>query len=108
MVSKRDSKTYAFFTAFLSIIGFIIAILVWRRNKYVMFYAKQSLIVFIVAIAAGIVVIIISWIPIIGWLIALVLRIGVFAAWILSWIYATSGRKKEVPVIGSWARKIDL
>ena len=40
-----DFKTQAFVATFLSIIGFVIAIVSWRKDNYVMFYAKQSLIV---------------------------------------------------------------
>jgi len=86
MVKKRskkdgDKKLYAFITTFFSIIGFVIAILAWRDDKYVMFYAKQSLVVFIVAVIAGIVQGVLMWIPIIGWLIYVALSVIVFVLW---------------------------
>lgn len=95
-----DSKLFAFLATFLSILGFIIALLVKKDDEYVMFYAKQSLVVFIAWIIAAIV----SFIPIIGWLISLF----VLVLWIFSWIYALSGEMKETPVIGHYARKINL
>ena len=99
-----DSKLFAFLATFLSIVGFIIAMLVKKDNKYVMHYAKQSLVVFIVYLVAFVVVVI----PFIGWLAAPILYVVAFLLWIFSWIYALSGEMKEVPLIGKYARKIKL
>jgi len=105
-MSKKTTR--AFITTFFSILGFIIALLAWRKDKYTMFYAKQSLVVFIVAVVASAVATLVGWIPVIGWLIALGVRILVILAWIYSWAYALSGKQKDVPVLGEYARKIDL
>ena len=94
-----DSRVFAFLTTFLSIIGFIIALLVKKDNKYVMFYAKQSLVIFIAAVIAGIIGWILIWIPILGWIIKLALNIIIFVLWLISWINALSGEEKEVPII---------
>ena len=95
MVIKKDSKTNAFITAFFSIVGFIIAILAWKKDKYVMHYAKQSLVIFIFAVIASAVIAILSWIPILGWVIALGLRVLVFVAWIYK-LDICFVRRKEV------------
>jgi uncharacterized membrane protein len=108
MVKKEDSKLYAFVATFLSVVGFLIAILTWRKNKYVIFYAKQSLIIFIIAVGASIISGVLGWIPVIGWIISTGLNIIVFIIWLLSWINALSGKKKDMPVIGMYAKKIDL
>ena len=102
---QGDSKTFAFLAAFLSIIGFAIAILAKRDDKYVMYYAKQSLVIFIVAAIAGIIKWVLFIIPIIGRVIYAVLAIIVFVLWLLSWIYALSGEMKEVPIAGKYAKK---
>ena len=44
---SNESITYAFLATFLSIVGFIIAIVTKRNDRYVMHYAKQSLVLFI-------------------------------------------------------------
>ena len=44
---EDDGKLFAFLAVLLSILGFIIALLAKKDNKYVMFYAKQSLVLFI-------------------------------------------------------------
>ena len=107
--NKKDDKIlFAFLAAFLSIIGFIIALIAKRDNKYVMFYAKQSLVVFIFAVIIQIFNEIIAFIPIIGIVINVFLSIFVVILWLFSWIYALSNEEKEVPVIGKYARKIRL
>ena len=89
------TTTRAFITTFFSIIGFIIYILAWRKDKYTKFYAKQSLVVFIFAIIGSAVATTVGWIPVIGGLIAAGVNILVILAWIYSWSYALSGSKKK-------------
>jgi len=106
--SKDDSRGLAFLATFLSIIGFIIVLLVKRKDKYVMFYAKQSLVVFIAAIIAGAIGWLVFWIPILGWIIRGGLNIIILILWIISWVYALSGKEKETPLIGKFAKNISL
>ena len=105
---KDESKLFAWIATFLSIIGFIIVLLAKRKDKYVMFYAKQSLIVFILSVIAGIISPGIVHIPVTGEAIKAALGIIVFLAWLISWIYALSGEKKELPYIGHYGNKIKL
>ncbi len=105
-MTSKTSK--AFITTFFSIIGFIVYLLAWRKDKYTKYYAKQSLGVFIFAVGASIVSAIISWIPILGSVISVGLNVLVTIAWIFSWAYALSGKQKDVPVIGEYSKKIDL
>ena len=106
--SKENDKLLAFVATFLSIVGFIIALIAWHDNKYIMFYARQSLVIFIVGVVAGFFQSIFSFIPVIGNIIVAALWLIVFLLWLFSWIYALSGKEKDVPVVGDWARKIDL
>jgi uncharacterized membrane protein len=106
--SKSDSKTFAFLATFLSIVGFIIALLTKKEDKYVMFYAKQSLVLFIAIIIGAIIRAILIWIPIIGPIINVVICVFLAILWIMSWIYALSGEEKEIPYIGKYARKLNL
>jgi len=105
---ESESKTYAFLAAFLSVIGFILAILLWKKDEYVMFYAKQSLVLFIVAVIAGAVNMILPFIPIIGEVIAIALKIIIIVLWVLTWVYALSGDKKDIWLIGKYAQQIKL
>jgi len=106
-VSRRkndDSKGFAFLAAFLSIIGFVIALIAKKDDDYVMHYAKQSLVIFIADIIVWVVAIPLMWIPVIGSLIIFILYVVIVVLWVMSWIYALSGEKKEVPLIGKYAR----
>ena len=42
-----DRKLYAFISSFFTIVGFIIALILWRKDKYIMHYAKHGLVLFI-------------------------------------------------------------
>ena len=101
---KDDQKLFAFLATFLSILGFLIALAVKKNDKYVMFYAKQSLIIFIAYIIAGIAVVV----PFIGIVISPILYLITFVLWVFSWIYALSGKTKETPIIGEYANRINL
>ena len=106
---KEDDRIlFAFLAAFLSIIGFIIAVIARRDDDYVMFYAKQSLVIFVIGCIAGVLSNIFLFIPIMGNIIEFALVILVILAWILSWVYALSGKKKDIPIISYFADKIDL
>ena len=105
---QKDRELLAFLATFLSIIGFVIAIIVKRDDKYVMYYAKQSLVIFVIGVIAGFFTGVFGWIPVIGWIIAFALNVLVFIAWVLSWVYALSGKMKKIPVVSDWAEKVDL
>lgn len=71
-----------------------------RNSKFCQFHAKQGLILFIAEIFGWL----IFWIPLIGWLLGIVILI--FAA--LGIMNALQGRYWEMPVLGKYARKINL
>jgi uncharacterized membrane protein len=110
VVAKKtdDSKTFAFVAAFFSIVGFLIALLTKKENKYVMFYAKQSLVIFLFAIVGSIISSIIFWIPGFGWIISKLISLFFTVLWIFSWVYALSGEEKETPIIGNIAKKFNF
>ena len=101
---KEDSRVFALLAVLLTIIGFIIALLAKREDKYVMFYAKQSLILFISWIISGAVMMV----PIIGWFAGPILYVITLVLWIIAIFNSLSGKEKETPLIGQYARKINL
>jgi uncharacterized membrane protein len=119
---EDDSRVYAFLATFLSIIGFAIALITRKDNKYVMFYAKQSLVVFIASVVLSIfgnilVAIFLTPFSLISgglailsliWIINSAVKLAIFGLWIVSWIYALSGEMKEVPIIGKFAHKLNF
>ena len=104
MAKKSDDKLWGFLAVFLGIIGFVLVLLIERRNKYAMYYAKQSLLLFI----AGVVVSAVMMVPIFGWITAPFLGLILFVLWIIGWVNALSGKMKPIPIIGKYADKIDL
>ena len=109
MVKKKtkkneESKIFAFIATFFSILGFIIAIIFKKNDKYVMFYAKQSLIVFILALITSVIDKALLSLPVIGDLVSVILQLIIIIFWVLSWIYALSGEMKELPYIGSYSK----
>ena len=105
MAKKDNTKVFALISALLPIIGFIIVYLVAKTDKYAMFYAKQGLVLGIVWIVGDI---ILGLIPIIGWIILGLFTLVMVILWIIGIINSLSGKEKELPVIGSFASKIDL
>ena len=104
-----DSKTWAWLAAFLSVLGFILVILSdKKKDKYVMYYAKQSLVVFVALVVIAILNNILIWIPIVGWLVMVVLNIIGFILWLLSWLNALSGEMKETWLVGKFAKEINF
>ena len=111
-----EGKIFAFLAYFLSIIGFLIVLLAKKDNKFAMYHAKQSLVLFVasvvVFIARGIVSIPLLLIPILGWAVmALLWFVGyavVLVFVVLGIINALTGKEKPLPVIGGFADKIKL
>ena len=105
-----DSKLFAFLAVFLSIIGFIIALVAKKDDKYVMYYAKQSLVLFIIWVIVWVASTILTMItfglaavivyPLVGCV--------MFIFWIIQIVYSLSGKMKPTPLIGHYAEKIDL
>ncbi len=102
--AKKPDTEMAFVATFFSIIGFLIAIFTRRKDKYVIFYAKQSLVLFVVSAIISIA----GSLPLLGWIFSVFGGIFIFVLWLMLWIYALSGEKKEVLIIGEFAKKIKL
>jgi uncharacterized membrane protein len=101
--SKDDSTLFAILGIVLTILGYIIVMVSEKKNdKYAVFYAKQGLVIGI----AWIISIILSTIPIIGWfVIGPLLNLFILVLWIIGIVYAASGKMKEIPVLGQFAKK---
>ena len=102
---KSDSKLWAFLAYLLGIIGFILVLLVKRTDKFAMYHAKQSLVLFI----AGVIINVAGMVPIIGWFVILPLgAIFLIVLWIIGMINAITGKEKALPLIGQFGEKIKL
>lgn len=103
---QDDARIFAFIAVFLSIIGFIIAILGKKNDDYVMYYAKQSLVVFILMVIIKVFSFVILLLPVIGHVIYYASWILIGIIWIIGSMYALSGEKKPLPIIGDYAESL--
>ena len=103
-----DSQLFAFLGVFLTVIGFVIAIATKKDDKYVMYYGKQGLVLFIAWVVAWVASMILIWIPILGWIVMMVLYLGTVVLWIFGIVYSLSGEMKPVPIIGQFADKFNF
>lgn len=101
-----ESKLFAFLAYLLNIVGFIIVLLAKRDDKFAMYHAKQSLVLFVawvVLYVAGLVI------PFIGWFIILPLGgILLFVLWVFGIINSLTGNEKPLPLIGKYGEKLKL
>ncbi len=80
----------------------IIFIIIEKENQLVRFHAVQSIIFFG---AVTIVNIILSFIPVIGWILAWVIWVIAIIMWIILMIKAYQGQKYKVPIAGNIAEQ---
>ena len=73
-----------------------------------MHYAKQGLALFIVAVIVWVASRVLMIVPVLGSIVSTVLGIGLLVLWIIGIIYSFSGQKKDIPLIGELARKLNL
>jgi uncharacterized membrane protein len=83
----------------------IIPLLTDAKNEaFIKFHLKQGIVLLIAGVAIGI----ISWIPIIGWLVSFVGGIAIFILWLMGIIAVASGEEKELPVIGKYGANFKI
>lgn len=83
---------------------FLVPLLGKKESKFAQFHAKQGLVLFI----ASIILMVIGWIPILGWLIFFVGGISILIFSIMGIIKALQGEYWEMPLVGQYAKKINL
>lgn len=92
-----EDKTVAI-VSYLTIIGFIIALIMHGSKKTALgsFHLRQTLGLFLTGIAANFLMII----PILGWIAAPIVLIGLLVFWVMGLISAINGQQKPVPLVG--------
>jgi uncharacterized membrane protein len=90
--------------AYVTIIPAIIFLIVepYNRNGYVRFHAWQSIFLGIAAFAIDTVL---SFIPIIGWILLPIAMLGFLVLWIIALLKALKGDRFKLPVIGKFAEQ---
>ncbi|CAB3289011.1 conserved membrane protein of unknown function [Methanocaldococcus lauensis] len=80
----------------------LIFLLLEKEDDFVRFHAMQSFITFL---SLSIINIIISKIPIIGWIISALINIAIIILWIVGMFKAYNGEKYKFPIFGDIAEK---
>ena len=95
-MAKDDQGKLVAIISYLTIIGWVIAIVLNSQNKTAIgsFHIRQTLLLFLIAFA-------LFFIPIIGW----IANLGTFVLWIIGLIGAVQGQQKEVPLVGKYAQE---
>lgn len=82
----------------------LIPILMKKDNEFVMFHARQGLILFIVEIGVGI----FSIVPVFGPVIYTIGMLACAVVALVAIVQVLMGNKWEIPLIGEWARKLRI
>ncbi len=80
----------------------IIFVVIEKKSTFVKFHAWQSIMVFGVLTVA---LLILTWIPIIGPILSVLIWILMVVLWIILMIQAGTGKMWKVPLAGDWAEK---
>ncbi len=105
--------------AYMTLIGWIIALVMNGEKKgeeksFGAFHLRQMLGLIIFGFGSGIIYMILGmillFIPGIGWILMVLIQLGLFggllALWIMGVIAASNGEKKQIPIIGGLIHKM--
>lgn len=98
-----EEKGWAVVGVALPLLGYVILLLAKKGGAYAQHYAKQGIALFlawVILVVAGIIFGMVG-LGIVAW----VLRIIVIILWVLGIVYALSGKKQSLPVIGEFAKR---
>ena len=98
-----EGKLWAVLSSVFIILFFVPLWITKPRDEYAVFYAKQAFMLLITYIVYWIIIGILGWIPILGWLIWVLGALFIFVLWIIGIVNAASNKKKPLPVIGELA-----
>ena len=88
--------------AYVTIIPAIIFLIVepYNRNSFVKFHSWQSIFFCIAAVAVHIVL---TLIPVIGWILVPFVSLGFLVIWVILLLKALKGERFQLPIIGKFA-----
>lgn len=82
----------------------LIPLLGKKDSPFAQFHGKQGLVLFLSGVVLGLV----AWIPILGWLVGMAGGIALFILFIIGVMNALGGKMEKLPIIGQYADKINL
>ena len=111
---EDNGKTVAILS-YCTFIGFIIALVLHfqndknNRSSLGIFHIRQVMGIIFTSIALGISTVIFTFIPILGWIIAICIYLSYFALFvffIIGLVNAINGEEKPLPLVGEFYQKI--
>ena len=111
MVTTNE-KLWACISWTLSIVGVIITYLIGTKTRFVKFWVRNSIAFFIVLLVLGLSIAILELIPLIGWFIALILKvfgaITMLIIWLIGIIKIIEGKEWAIPIITDIAHRLPM
>lgn len=103
MAKDSTSKVFAFLAMFLvPFIGFVLVLLARRKDKYAMYYAKQSLVLSLASVILPFALVV----TVVGAILLPILWLLLVILWVLGLVYSVSGHMKPIPLVGRFAEKL--
>ena len=100
---SNDYRFWAFLVMFLGPLGFAVTYLAKKHdNGYVVHYAKQMLAFVIALTLFGVLV----FVPLLGPIALTVIAVMSFILWLIGWIYALQGQKKDLPYMSKYVKEL--
>lgn len=92
----------------------VLFLVIEKENRFIRFHAAQAVttgvVMIVLAIGLSIVSTVLAFIPVLGWIAALLLSLGLglggFVLWVMLMWRASQGKEWEAPVAGGFARRI--
>lgn len=103
-----DEKIWAFLAWLLSIIGAILVLVLKPGYRYAKYWAYLSLSFFIIAIIAGVINIILGFIPVIGWVLSTLISLAIFIIWVIGIVRALQLTWWKPPIIYDMAKALGI
>lgn len=81
---------------------FFLPLVVCPDSKFGRYHANQGLVLLLTTIVANVIGVILSLIPVVGWILQLVLNVAMVVLMILGIVNACNGETKPLPIIGKF------
>jgi len=108
-MGQGEQLFFAFLAIFLTIVGFLLALIVKRRDTYVMYYGKQGLVLFFFGLGLWIInYLLLEFNFISGNTVGGLFSLLFIILWTVGIVHSLSGQQVAVPVIGTLGEKIKL
>ncbi len=102
--SEEGSKVNALaILSYISIL-FLVPLLTAKEDEFAQYHAKQGMVLFIVTMAN----MFLAVIPVLGWLIAPIIFLGIVILAIWGIVNVINGEKKDLPLIGQYAHRFKI